>query len=766
MENNKNVKKEDAGKPVPSRVIVKLAEGRRLEERGLELIKKALSDFPEVKVDRLLSLKPERVAELTKRARARTREKERHIKDLNLFYRVECEVGTRIRDLVDVLNKLDFVERAYVEPFVSPPTPDFQASQGYLDTAPDGVNAAAAWALPGGRGEGINFIDLEGGWTTDHEDLLGNSPTLIHGSMLAGWIDHGTAVLGEVIGVDNGLGVTGIANNPASVRLVSLEPLGVAAAIMAAVDVLDPGDVLLLEVQKGWVWGDWYPTEMDDADFTAIQLAVALGIVVVEAAGNGNGGVGNDLDAYTDPFTLEHVFDPTVRDSGAIMVGAGTAGTHEKCGFSNYGARVNCQGWGDWSVVTCGYGDLYDEGTVQTEYTDIFSGTSSASPMVVGVALCIQGIVENSLGYRLSPAQIRHLVSTFGTPQGGDTSLHIGPLPDLALIIPQTGILPDIYLRDNVADSGEEPQVSSISSSPDIILRKDLVPDPQTAFGLATYNDNTLGHEAEFGQDNYVYVRLQNRGNIPDDATVRIYWSPVSSFVDPSSWNYIGDILVPNVAPGDFKVSDALVWPSADVPATGHYCFIGVVDCPFDPAPPIPTFSDISDFYDYIRNNNNVTWRNFNVKDLVPPSAAPMAVELPFLIQGAGKQALEMAVEVIKVLPKEIKVELEVPEKLIRPLGIPLKRLFLRSSEAKVARLRADDGRLQKLQPVRLHRRARYPAKLIVTLSKDTPVGDYYVAVRQTWERKEVGRVTWMLRVRKRGLKLEKQELMKEIKKA
>jgi len=756
-ENNMDSGKNE-GKPIPSRIIVKLSEERKLEEQGLELLKKALTDFPETKVNPLICLKPERISELVRKAKKRNKELWK-IKNLNLFYRVECELGTNIKDLVKALNQLDFVERAYVEPFVSPPTPDFQGDQGYLDAAPDGVNATAAWALPGGRGEGINFIDLEGGWTTDHEDLIGNSPTLIHGAHTPGWIDHGTAVLGEIIGVDNGFGVTGIANNPASVRLVSLEPGGVADAIMAAVDVLNPGDVLLLEVQKGWVWGVWYPTEMDEADFIAIQLAVALGIVVVEAAGNGNEtvfpAVGNDLDAYTDPITVEHIFDPTVRDSGAIIVGAGTAGTHEKCGFSNYGTRVNCQGWGDWTVVTCGYGDLYDEGTVQTEYTDSFAGTSSASPMVVGVALCIEGIAENSLGYRFSPAQIRHLVSTFGTPQGGDTSQHIGSLPDLALIIPEIGILPDIYLRDNAADSGEEPQVGSISASPDIILRKDPVADPQTEFGLGTYNDNTLGHMAEFGQDNYIYIRLQNRGNIPNDATVHIYWSPVSSFVDPSSWNYIGDIIVPDVAPGDFKVSDALVWPSAEVPAEGHYCFVGVVDCPLDPAPPIPTFGDINDFYDYIRNNNNVTWRNFNVEDIILPPTAPMAVELPFLIQGAGKQTLNMGVEVIKVLPKEINVELEVPQKLIKQLDISPKRFSLRAKE-KVVRCPVGVKGIQNLQEVKLRRGVKYPSKLIVNLSKDTPGGDYYVAVRQTYERKEVGRVTWMLRVHKKESKHKK----------
>ena len=76
-------------------------------------------------------------------------------------------------------------------------------------------------------------------------------------------------------------------------------------------------------------------------------------------------------------------------DSGAIMVGAGNArrtaaGPPSRAAgssYSNYGGRLNVQGWGS-CVTTTGYGGLQggSGGTPRTRAA--FSGTSSASPIV------------------------------------------------------------------------------------------------------------------------------------------------------------------------------------------------------------------------------------------------------------------------------------------------------------------------------------------------------------------------------------------------
>ena len=116
-----------------------------------------------------------------------------------------------------------------------------------------------------------------------------------------------------------------------------------------------------------------------------------------------------------------------------MVVGAGMppVGTHNRnfqpvwgdvyadrgrCFFSNYGARIDAQGWG-WEVTTTGFGDLQG-GSVQNQwYTDQFSGTSSASPIVVGALACVQGVLRARGETPHSPARARELLRTTGSQQ-------------------------------------------------------------------------------------------------------------------------------------------------------------------------------------------------------------------------------------------------------------------------------------------------------------------------------------------------------------
>jgi subtilisin family serine protease len=85
--------------------------------------------------------------------------------------------------------------------------------------------------------------------------------------------------------------------------------------------------------------------------------------------------------------------------TGAIMVGAGGPPRdgfkdRERLDFSNYGGRVDVQGWGR-KVATLDYGDLQAcDGDGERHYTGEFSGTSSASPIVAGAAVILQGIAR------------------------------------------------------------------------------------------------------------------------------------------------------------------------------------------------------------------------------------------------------------------------------------------------------------------------------------------------------------------------------------
>lgn len=306
-------------------------------------------------------------------------------------------------------------------------TPSFESYQGYLGPAPHGIDAPAAWRR-GQRGAGVWFADIEGGWNDEHEDLPGDRIRHVGGTKFRDpmWRAHGTAVLGEVVGRDNGKGVVGIAPDVERVFTSSIGGTTVANAIDVAAKNLRPGDVLLIELQGGGPRGRYVPVEYWDDVFDAIKAATKRGVVVVEAAGNG----GENLDHAT----YKRKFDRAKRDSGAIMVGAGGPprggyADRERLDFSNYGGRVDVQGWGR-KVATLDYGDLQACSGADRHYTGEFSGTSSASPIVAGAAVIVQGVAK-SRGRLLAPTQIRDLLRTTGTPQLGDTSEQIGPRPDL-----------------------------------------------------------------------------------------------------------------------------------------------------------------------------------------------------------------------------------------------------------------------------------------------------------------------------------------------
>ncbi|WP_418027919.1 S8 family serine peptidase [Paenibacillus sp. JJ1722] len=183
----------------------------------------------------------------------------------------------------------------------------------------------------------------------------------------------------------------------------------------------------------------------------AIKYAVAKGILVVEAAGNG----GENLDAqmYDQPKdgfppNWSNPFRRQENDSGAILVGAGTPpkGTHgrnhgperSRLDFSNYGSAIDAQGWGR-EVTTAGYGDLSRSSGENSSYTDQFSGTSRASPIVAGALAYLQSIHLTRGGRQLPYATVRELLRTTGSLQqdapGRPASQRIGNLPDLRALI-------------------------------------------------------------------------------------------------------------------------------------------------------------------------------------------------------------------------------------------------------------------------------------------------------------------------------------------
>jgi hypothetical protein len=398
-----------------------------------------------------------------------------------VFYRVDASGD--LESVAQALLESEAVEAAYVVPPAEPAeimdgevlnamapaaedappaSPDFTSRQGYLNRAPEGIDARHAWTVPGGRGTGVNIIDIEGGWQFTHEDLRKNQGGVVSGVQIpdVDWRNHGTAVIGEFGGDRNGFGVVGI-SPAARVRAASiLDAQGGATtgrAIRRAADALDAGDIILIELHRpgpratgqgqfGYIAIEWWPQ-----DFAAIRYATSRGIIVVEAAGNGSQNLDDPIYSQRPagfPQSWRNPFNRDNRDSRAVVVGAGAPppGTHgrnhgpdrSRLDFSNWGAMVDAQGWGR-EVTTTGYGDLQGGPNEDLWYTDQFSGTSSASPIVVGALACLQGIARAHSRPLLKPLGARKILRSTGSAQqdapGRPASQRIGKRPDLRAAI-------------------------------------------------------------------------------------------------------------------------------------------------------------------------------------------------------------------------------------------------------------------------------------------------------------------------------------------
>lgn len=316
---------------------------------------------------------------------------------------------------------------------IAPATPDYTDSQLYIYENP-GVNMAYAWDL-GYNGQNIHVKNIEYGFNTYHEEF--NDASHIHftedvtpTTTSNNFWEHGTATFGVMLGHDGDYGVTGLAHG---VEEAILYPERTAEygynrvmAVSLAIEDSAPGEIIMYEMQTGGVNAtqdnpNYVLAEYNYSIWDLTKAATDTGIVIVAAAGNGN----QDLDAPEYASYMQR------GNSGAIIVGAGSPNTnHSRLGFSTYGSRVDLQGWG-YNVLSAGYGDFALIGNDNNQSYTMFSGTSSATPIVASCAAVLQSYYFDHTGEYLTGMQIADILKTSGIPQSPGDDGNIGPLPNM-----------------------------------------------------------------------------------------------------------------------------------------------------------------------------------------------------------------------------------------------------------------------------------------------------------------------------------------------
>jgi hypothetical protein len=302
----------------------------------------------------------------------------------------------------------------------------------------------------------------------------------------------------------------------------------------------------------------------------------------------------------------------------------------------------------------------------------------------------------------------------------------------------------DLYLRDNLEDHGREPLIAGgISCSPDIIIYNQELLDPEGILGTASaLARSDLGEPVEFGQNNYIYLRVHNRGNNATGGTASLYWSPPSTFPTPASWTLIDTITIPPVPSNSVKVIGPVIWYSDDIPAKGHYCFIGLINSGNDPAPDKSTIVSMNDFYNFIRENNNATWKNFNVIDMFAGSTN----SLDFHIQGWSGNNIYSDLKIdLSSLPASTEVSLKILKRLC--IEASTDRLTKIDESALYYKYSVSSGGVSYLRNIKLKSKEDCITALDFVLPDTIPDGGYEVSVSQIVNNLEMGRVTQLLAV-------------------
>jgi len=356
------------------------------------------------------------------------------------FHNTSSTAIEQLKNKLTDINGIVYCVKMEMEPIapptdIPPTTPDYFSQQTYIQSNP-GVNMQYAWDQ-NFNGTGISLFDVEYGMNVYHEEFNSVNVSIASGMTVdpildESYTEHGTGAIGVVYADNGNYGVTGMAYGLDNVILYPEYTVengyNRAYAVTQAIANASTGDIVMYEMQTGGIGTNPYnyvPAEYNDVIWDLTKAATDAGIIVVAAAGNGN----QNLDASGYATYMNK------GDSGAILVGAGTSNlNHERIYYSTYGSRINVQAWAQ-NVISCGYGDYSTIGSDFNQRYTLFSGTSSATPIVASCTAVLQSYYYFYTGNFLTSQEIRNILITTGIAQGGTTAGHIGPIPNMQAAI-------------------------------------------------------------------------------------------------------------------------------------------------------------------------------------------------------------------------------------------------------------------------------------------------------------------------------------------
>lgn len=311
----------------------------------------------------------------------------------------------------------------------SPPYSSNKNSYFNMQWGLDAINAIEAWQT-GARGSGALVAVLDTGFDLTHPDLLANinlqkSKNFVTGETLqwnnpSSTFSHGTHVAGIIAGVDNSVGIVGVA--PAAklmlVKVLSDSGSGSFSTILTGIKYAVDNGADIINLSLGGFLNIYTDSYYITQFAQSTTYAYNKGVTVIAAAGNDDEDLDdqNNQGYYFLPAQAPYVL--AISSTAPIGWAKNPSVTLDNfaSGYSNYGSSVAFSApGGDTQYPNTATDTATIAGVTKPTYVFdmVFSaiyqgwgwasGTSMAAPHVSGVA----ALIVRKNGSRLSPDKVK-----------------------------------------------------------------------------------------------------------------------------------------------------------------------------------------------------------------------------------------------------------------------------------------------------------------------------------------------------------------------
>lgn len=316
------------------------------------------------------------------------------------------------------------------------------------------------------------------------------------------------------------------------------------------------------------------------------------------------------------------------------------------------------------------------------------------------------------------------------------------PKQDFALVVSAGLEFTELYIKDNVQDNGIAPSAGCQYMSPDIWVNTDNDPS-------ASPSPNP-----EYGQTNYVFVRVHNRGSKEAvNAEVKLYWANPGTNLSKQYWK-VDDIRVNGVL-GNVRQIDvpahsagqdgeavtvAFEWlppdPQSNTLTPGHFCLFATVNHPDDPLQQ----EDIQ----FVRWEDNLAWKN--VVENYQLSGSKTTME--FYVAGLKDQTATSDLSIDRSdLPSGGSAKLKIPTRFLEGADVMNLEKVWESEGHKTCKVEVTTPTTGDINGITLKPNENTLVRLEVTLPENTVDGEVYpVSVEQKVDGTVTGRVTLVAR--------------------